>query len=355
MSKSEAAKTPPATDRKAVKEFFAFQVNSDDLKPRTLKLGGPIVFALLIASVTWGFAGQTAGLVAGIATLAGIIALDRLGASGDVARRKKKKDENHAEFARLATETKRVQSNDLLKALLRVFERTMIDRASLRVLEQRFVFDRERDMFDEETLEQKLGDLMNKSIRMISRGDYTNPRLRTVRWLDTRKQEVFYNPTRLVALFLTETQLVICDVQIDSIDGDLKEDIQRIALPKVVNIQFTAERKRLPLTSDQLVSMARDLGYPEDEVKTMKEEFAKQDAQPDQGDWVHEEMTSSLRVSRTDGGSLSVPIRSETFFGRHRSALDADTTLSQNEVTVDRMVNELNRLVERAGPGAVAG
>ncbi len=62
--------------------------------------------------------------------------------------------------------------------------------------------------------------------------------------------------------------------------------------------------------------------------------------------WVYEEMTSHLKITRTDGGSLSVPIRSEFYLGEHVSALDQETALTHDEVSVDRMINELNRLVE---------
>lgn len=258
-----------------------------------------------------------------------------------------KKEKNLAEFVRLAEETRKVQGADVLKALLRVFERTQIPRDQLKILDQQFVFDKEKELFGEETMQDKLGDLFNKSIRLISKGDYTNKQQRKIRWVDTKSEELFFNPTRAVTLFLTDTQLVICDVQIDSIDGDLVEEIQRISLSKIVNIQFLSKRTRLPLDKKQLVRMAKDLGYKPEEIKEIQKGFKSDDNRPDDApNWVYEDMQSHLRVSRTDGGVLSIPIRSDLHFGKHVAALDQENSLTQDEITVDKMVNELNRLVE---------
>ncbi|MBI1339376.1 hypothetical protein GC169_04085 [bacterium] len=333
-----------AADRKSVRKFFDFDVNSDDLKPRKGKYVIAFWATLIAGGIAWFGVSQVVGIISGLAAGAFAIGIDRVLIQMQLNTRTKKKEENHAEFRKLATETRRIQAADTMKALMRVFERTMIDRNSLRVLEQKYVFETERSLFDEETLQDKLGDLLNKSIRMMSRGDFTNQRWRKIRWTDTRKEELFFNPIRLVALFLTETQLVICDVQIDSLGGDLREDIQRISLPKVVNIHFTAERKRLAHTVEELVRMAEDLDYSAKEIEDMKKALKEGD-----GDWVQEEMTSHLRITRTDGGFLAVPIRSEVFFGKHTSALDQDSALTENEIAIDRMINELNRLVEHAG------
>lgn len=335
--------TRTAASRKSVKAFFEFDVNSDALKPRGGKYAGAFWLALIAGAAGWfGTQNGVTGGLAALAAAAAAIGVDRVLIQRDVDKRTREKEKNHEEFRKLANETREIQAADSIKALLRVFERTMIDRNTLRVLEQKYVFDKEKSLFDEETLQERLGDLLNKSIRMISRGDFTTSKWRKIRWIDTRRDEFFFNPMRLVALFLTETQLVICDVQIDSVGGDLREEIQRISLPKIVNIHFTAERKRLQHTVEELVKQAEDLNLSEKEIEDMKKSLKDGEAE-----WVNEEMTSHLRITRTDGGFLLVPIRSEVYFGRHTSALDQDTALSENEVIVDRMVNELNRLVEQ--------
>lgn len=232
----------------------------------------------------------------------------------------------------------------MIKAFLRVFERTQIDRAQLRLLNQIYSFQEEKSLFDAETRRKKLGDLLNKSIRLISKGEFSNKRIRKVRWPESGLNELIFNPLRLDILFLTETQLTICGVQIDTIDGDLREEIQRISLPKIVNIHFTAERVRANLNANEVIQRAQQLDYEEDEMGAFLEKLNSYNGSSI--NWVYEEMTSHLKITRTDGGSLSVPIRSEFYLGEHVSALDQETALTHDEVSVDRMINELNKLVE---------
>lgn len=331
--------------RKCVREFFAFQASGDDLNARAALWAVVACAAVLGLVVGYVWAGATGAALVGTAGGGGAYAIDRWLARRDVEQRRVARDANHAELTRLADQVRRIQASDVVRALLRVFEHTQIDRARLRVLEQQYFSDKEEELFTGENLYDRLGDLLNKSIRMISMGDYTNQATRTIRWMHSRREEMFFNPTRLVALFLTETQLVICDVQFDSIDGDLRETIQRISLSNVVSIQFIVERIRLPTNVEHMVQTARDLGYSEREAEEIRASLMR----PENGttpEWVHERTLSTLGITRTDGGTLTVPIRSALFFGKHKSALDQDVLLSPEEIKVDRMVNELNRLVE---------
>jgi hypothetical protein len=327
-------------DRKSVREFFAFQLNSDDLNPR------PIGWQ-------WAIGGLAVGVAIGAfwEGLTGAITLGALGAilgfclelwlrNRDLMRRRAAKDQNRREFEDLANRTRQIQAADVIKCFLRVFERTQIDRSSLRILDNRYVLRAEQNLFDEETLEQKIGDLIHKSVRLISKGDFIKDNWRTVRWPQKRSEELFFNPIRLVVLFLSESQLIICDVQLDSIDGKLQEQIQRISLSKIVNIVFSASRDRLNMEPADKAKAARDLGYSEEEIKSITS--PRKDDPP----WAMEEMLSSLSITRTDSGMLTVPIRSEFVFGQHKSALDQDQPLTEEETSVDRMINELNRLVE---------
>lgn len=341
MTKNDQTLPAAAPDRKSVRKFFSFVVNKDELKKAELGFGAVMIWALVGTLAGFALSQGTGGGVAGAVLGAGAaILVDRMRASSDLAERQRKLESNHREFAKLAQETRRVQSSDLMKAILRVFKRTQIDAASLRRLDNEYVFDGEEQLLDEKSRDRQLGELSDRSIRLVSRGNFVNERLRMVRFDHSPVTEVFYNPTRLVLLFLTESQLVICDVEFDSLDGDLKEEIQRVSLSKIVNIHFIAHRTRFSLSRDQILRMAEDLKFDSEDIAKIKADPGGRNE-----DWTHEEIVSTLKVSRTDGGFLTLPIRSEIYFGRHRSALDEDSALTEHEIKADMMINELNRLV----------
>jgi hypothetical protein len=329
-------------DRSAVRRLFTFRVNRDRLERRPVRWPKILVAAVVGALIGAVWAGQWAAILLAVAGAGSLYALDRALAGRDLAHRRGKKEANHAEFERLANTVRKIQANDVRKALLRVFERTQIPRGDLVQLQQTYQFSRERELFAEEKIEDVIGDLHNKSVRLISRGDFSNKAIRKVRWPESKREELFFNPIRLVTLFLAETQMVICDVQLDSMDGDLREEIQRIALSKIVSIRLTAERTRYPLRPDELAVVADDLGYTAEQIAEMQTSV---NAAGERSPWVHEEISSVLGITLTDGGSLSMPIRSELYFGRHQNALDQDAPLTDDEITVDCMVNELSRLV----------
>jgi hypothetical protein len=136
---------------------------------------------------------------------------------------------------------------------------------------------------------------------------------------------------------------VICEAEIDSIEGDLKEKIFRLMLSDIVSVGFASKRARIPITLDSAIRIARDLKLDKSELKKIKTSLAKKDM--DDPKFLHEEMTSTLEITRTDAGVLQFPIMNKTFFGWHVSALDQDVPLTDDEVAVDRMMNELNRVV----------
>lgn len=337
------------TNRKAVKKFFEYELDNEPLKKGSVNIKSTLIFTLIAVGVGFFlFRNPVLALLLAIATplIVGLISYIR--AKSRYKKRLKERDKNHQEFETLVKQVRSIIGDDLIKAFLRIFERTQIDRQELRTLERSYSASKERDFLSEETLEEKLGDLMNKSIRLYSQGEFTNQYVRFVPLTETDQYEVFFNPLRLVVLFLTETQLVICDVQIDSVDGDLREEIQKISLQKIVNVHFTAERTRINWSTEDIVQTARDLGYDEDEINQIREDVEKSDDAENERDWVLEEMTSRLFVTRTDSGALDFPIRTQFYFGKHVSALDQANVLTEDEITVDRMVNELNRLVEHA-------
>ena len=328
--------------RDAVEKFFTFYFNNQDLVKDSPSWGWVVGIAILsyFISSSAGFNPAVSAAIGGGA----VYLIDSWLKQRKLNESELERQNNEQELARLARETRSTQSQDIVKAFLRVFERTLLNKDDLRMLDQKYVLDAERDLFGEESMEVKLGHLVNKSIRLISRGESTDSKFRKVYWRDRSETETFFNPLRLVCLFLAERQLVICDVTIDSETGSLKEEINRYSLSQIVSISLQAERKRLNLSKEQIAKTARDLGYDEKRISELEASLDKDSRLKDKK-WSREESTSLLKISRTDGGVLQVPVRSELLFGDHDMALDQDETLTQEEITIDRMVNELNQLV----------
>jgi len=332
-----------------VKKFFTFRLNNDDLELRPVgwkALAWTFVGALIFG-LAWTHNLLGAVLVAAVA-VAAAYGLGRWLAKLDLKRREQEKTKNHAEFEALADQVRAIQRQDVTTAFLRVFKRTQIELDAVKnvpaLLTKTTLLGRERELFDEASLAEQIGELKDRSVRLLSPGDFSNVFERHIRWVGTSREELFFNPMRLVTLFLAEKQMVVCDVQIDSIDGDLSEEIQRVAFPKIVNIRFTAERTRMPMTLNDLVRFAEDFGYTKAQIEEMRKEFGRTDdgVRP----WVREKMLSSLGVTRTDGTALTMPISPRIFFGRHQSALDQGQELTDEESAIDKIVNELNRRVE---------
>lgn len=95
--------------------------------------------------------------------------------------------------------------------------------------------------------------------------------------------------------------------------------------------------------------MAYDHGLSEEELQLLRQRIADGS---EEEEWVFESTSSFLKISRTDGGVQVLPIRYQTYFGAQKSALDSDS-LTDDEQLIDRMVNELNRMIENSKrPGA---
>lgn len=343
-------------DRKAVKTFFEFPLNQDGLRMRRVW----IRFVLICAGVgliggigcdlwrgSWPFWAVTATLVSvGIA-----LGIDRALAKLSLIWRTKRKEENNRQFARLAEVVRRVQAEDSAKATLRIFERCQIDRSELRVLQHQYHERGESGLFDTETPRQILGDLYSKSSTFRSFPNREGDALRLVYWKELGRKEAFFNPARTVSLYLTNAQIVVCDVIVDSIRGDLHEDILRITFPDVVSVASSYHRSRQPVTfkSQKEIKMAYDHGLSEEELQLLRQRIADGS---EEEEWVFESTSSFLKISRTDGGVQVLPIRYQTYFGAQKSALDSDS-LTDDEQLIDRMVNELNRMIENSKrPGA---
>jgi hypothetical protein len=339
-------------DRKAVKKFFEYKLDNQEVKKGPLN-PAPMIIFVLIGAVAGIIPHQDVPLMFGLVIIGLVVGyvISRHNVNVEYTRRLKEKEKNNREFEALARQVWPIITDDIVKVFLRAFERTQIDRDKLTILDKKFSSSGERDLLSEETLGQKLGDIMNKCLYFVSQGDFSNNKY--FRWVRLPGEDLknFFNPIRLILVFFPKTQLVICDVQTDCIDGNLREEIHRIPFPKIVNVQFTAERTRLDWDVDGMVEAAQDLGYDEEEVKQIRESFEKKDGMGSEPDWVLEEMRSQLFITRTDSGAVSFPIRTDREFGKDVGALDQANVLTKQEITVDRIVNEMNRLIEDANRG----
>lgn len=344
------------SDRKSVREFFAYQLNQDALAKRGVKFGAVLVVSMvgLAAGYMYGeqYRVELAGALVGLILFLAIgVIIDRVAAGLNLTRRRRDKEANHERFRELAERVRAIQSEDVARATLRVFERSQLDRNSLRVLQHQYHYTSANDLFDVETPKQILGDLYSKSNTFMTRPAGDDVQFRDVYWEDTHRREHFFNPVRVVVLYLTETQMVVCDVTIDSSRGDLKEEILRISLANVVSMAFSAERKRDGVTfeSERDRRWAKDQGLSDQEIEELRRKIRA--GVDDEDEWVREWTTAHIQVTRTDGRVQSLPVASLTYFGKRKSALD-DESLTEDEIAIDRMVNELNRLVENsARPG----
>lgn len=332
--------------RDAVKKFFNMRLDSHEIKKDPIPFVNILVAAIVGSGVGWlQFDEILMVVILGLLLTSTYLSLNRILASKKYGRLLNERKQQEDEFVRLSRETRNTQAQDNIKAFLRVFERTQIDRESLRILDQNYVFEKERDLFDQETLEEKLGDLSNKSIRFISSSNDKQTQLRRIYWQDKKRSEWFFNPMRQIAIFISDTQFVICDVNIDSAKGNLSEEIQRISLDTIVSIHFKADRKRTELSKNEAIRFAEEVGFDSKDIETLREKWKNIEDNDDCG-WVNEVMTSNMAITRTDGISLSVPIGTEFYFGEHLSALDQDSgSLTEDEIKTDRLTNELNRMV----------
>lgn len=343
-------------DRKAVRKFFTYRLKAEAQKREvnSAVVNGWAWFGAIAGGVALGAsdiheAAWLGGAIAG-AVLFGLLAylVQRGQVSFEFRAKKKEREQSEKELAELARKVRATQRHDIEKAFLRIFQRACVNRSELRLLEEVYRFEQERSLLDEESQDEIIGDLANKSIRLFSQGDYTNQYQRTINWTDLKRQEQFYNPIRLVVIFMTRQQFVICDVQIDSVDGDLSEEIQKISFSKVVNLAFSAKRIRHEVSQEQIIAMAKDLGHSDKEIEDIRESFSSGEDGPVGDAWVYERMVSELTMTRSDGGRLTIPIRDANYFGQHKGALDDASGLSADEIVVDRMMNELNRLITTA-------
>lgn len=339
--------------REVVKSFFSFEVGN---KPEPRGRARSIIIAIAASAIIFvvgadKFSGQQVSdftlyilLALNASLLPTIYYLCRRWENHLFKQDLKHYDGRLGKLQDLAEATRRLQIQDLNRAFIRIFDRTLIDRADLRILDQKYVLPEESALFEEESneesLDKKRADLINKSVRLISRvqGDRIN-----FRTLLTRKGtlETYFNPQRMIILFLTQSQIVICDVTIDSSTGDLQEDILRVSLSQVVSLSSASLSERFELSESQMLSITRDTGMGDTLADISRWERSN-------GKWSVKEERTILKITRTDGQALTFPIRSRITFGETTKALDRDDSLSKDELSVDLMINDINRLIEGA-------
>lgn len=348
-----------ATGREAVQAFFQYQLDDDDLQPRAasveVRVGVSLVCGLLgygAFGLTFGFGTHTP-LVGFFVTLTlglGVcIYIQRLLIERDLDARCSAKAANHEEFERLTRATRSFQAEQVSRALCRVVDRAQLDPGRLHRFDERFLLEHERTLFDEAWLERKIGVLIDKSLRTLSMGDAFSPAVtpvsRRVRGPDDEPGRRFVNPVRLVALLVTDSELVCCLLQLDCIGRNRHEQVRRIALAKIVDVAFEDTYEQLPTESALFDALAVELGYSTSE---RSEVFG------DSADWTQIRVTTRLALTSSDGGTLSVPIRNDLQLVR-RGPHDQDGQLSDEEQEIDRLGAALHRLLRRQGvhPAAV--
>jgi hypothetical protein len=340
------------TGREAVQAFFQYRLEDDDLLPRAVSYRLPlslfgagflIGYGSLVGLIGLGGAALVGGVILMLAGLGLGFFIEGRRIERELAQRCAAKVANHAEFHRLVRVTRAVQADHLARALCRVVSRTHIDRTRLRKFDQRSLFEQERSLFDEAKLERKIGDLIDKSMRTISMGDAfsseVTPVSRRVRGPGGKPGRLYFNPIRLVALLVTESELVSCIVQLDLVGKNRHEEVRRIEHAKIVDVRFEDTHERVPASAESIAQLAEQLGYCANE---RDEHFGK----PDQrGDLREARVTTRLLLTSSDGGTLTVPVRADIQLVAQSSGLDRDETLSVDELEIDCVVHTLNRLL----------
>jgi hypothetical protein len=347
------------SDRECVKGFFQFPLDRERIQRRPARYLTVMLFAILaalglyLASRSSGARGIHEG-AAGAALLTGFLAF-LLGFAVDswmrelaYRSRQRLQDDNHKIFIRLAGETRKVMSHDAASAFLRLFARTQLERAELQPLHEQYILPEEQGLFQEDSLETRLGDLFNKSIRTISPAEPSDGKRQEVLQIKWRDRVEWFSPRVRVMLVLLprKTELVICDATIDLVTGSLREEILRIPYDRIVTIRLLSDCKA------ELMSKQR--ARQEAGWATVAEDGPDPRAGHDGGDdnalVLHEEIAARMIITLTDGTTVGIPcsyvLRRSTGVS---APLDRGDELTEDERRVDRIVNELNRMVETAG------
>lgn len=339
---------PDADDRKKVKWFFEFRLDVAQIKrghhrypvPLVLAVAGSI-FGALIANGSVDVA-----IIVGLLTFFVALLLDHLFLEAERKRRQQQQNENHRRFMRLAAVTRRVMSHDMIKALERLFDRTLLTRDELQPLNEQYILPVERVLFHEDSLETKLGDLHNKSIQTIVPAEPAPGQEQQIRrfsgdggveWLSDRIRVT-------VVLLPRKTQLVICEAIIDLVTGSLKEEIQRIPYDRIVTIRMSATCDATLLSKQEARREAEWLPDATSDLQNSRNTPNDGDASP----CLREIVRSRMIITLTDGREVTIPVSYTKRFSNDVSPLDRSDTLTSDERWLDRVVNELNRMVESA-------
>ncbi|MEL6188950.1 MAG: hypothetical protein AAFU79_30385 [Myxococcota bacterium] len=337
-----------APDRSAVQAFFDYsrRVEPDPREDRSL-----YAYALAASLVVGFLAYLAARLTLSISILVGVIAALVLCGFAYYALAwtwRSRSEQRKAELWQLGSVTRLVQEQDVARALRRVFQRTRLRSSELRSFAQPYMLGLEARLFSEEELEEILGELFSRSVRLYSLVDgERNPRVRSL-GRDAGAAELVFNPLRIVCLFVTREQLIICDVEVDSLRGELHERIDRLRLRDIVGLRFSAQRSPRSVSKADMVRQAREL-----DVEVPSDDPADAVAAASRVDRSFDETRATLEIVAAGGGRFSFPIQSELHLEGREGPLRRDGQLTDEERLIDDMLHELQGIIKEAeGRGA---
>lgn len=256
----------------------------------------------------------------------------------------------------LARATMKVQDEDLRGAFWRIFERTQLDMDSLQIFREVYSFGDHAGLLDEESLETRLKKLESRSIRAICWPQLEEEsvwHLRYAKLPGSPSKRPLYNPMRLVALFLGDTQVVIGDVQIDAINPGGKENIDHIELSKLVNVSSSATTGHnrpalLRHGRKRVLRLAHNAGMGFWDRLLLGYEYwicARGKNLEYRYKYLPELVEADIVLSGVDGSKHHMPVWRRWYFGRSAGTREGGFAVTPDEALVDRMVNELNRRI----------
>src|SRR5262249_50285498 len=157
---------------------------------------------------------------------------------------------------------------------------------------------------------------------------------------------------QITAVFMPKyAQLVICEAIVDLVDGSLEENILRIPYSKIVTVRLRSSCEATMLSERAAREQAMLFNA------TTSEQVDNRHPNEDSRLWLREIISSQMVITLTDGGRVAIPFSCTARFSNAAAVpLDRRESLTEEERCHDRVVSELNRMIESAAlpPGHVS-